>query len=669
MLAKYNGIADKGGKNVRTTATALYELMETYPGCTITVYNAGTTTPASIFVDAAGNPKANPFTADAVDASFFFYAAGGVYDIKLSGTGIVTPFTISNVVITDASSKLDYNIGDYNSFSEAVDAMPATGATLVINQPTPAIVNKTIPNYVTLKFTGKGELNLTNGVTLTPNGPIEAGIRQIFVNALGGGQGTVSFANNSSISEIYPEWWGAIADATSGSLGTDSTGALNAAFAQAGRIVRLMKGGYRFISNLPAPICTAIIGSGKDDTILYPSSAITAALTARAPATQIPRLEEFCLDGTATTNAIGLTFGDTIDGWAGRVKRVRVKNFTGASGVGIRIGFALKTEFIGVTVQGCGTNLVMQRFSTFPSSTTLTFRNCQFVTSTVGPGAKVADGMAITFDGTVFESNAQEGLLLNNTNLPVYVNLVNGCWFESNYESAPTNYNFRVTCGTEQVHVRIDGMHVQGHAKVALFDGTLVSFKVDEWDYPDGAAQVLVQNGAFGFMYIPFYVTDEGVNAAFSDTAGYTQAFYRGVIKFPPTQVVATDVNSLDSYKEGTFSPTISLGSGSATYTGNGNYTKVGRHVIASIVINISAVSGPGGTLRIAGLPFTNIAAETSVPVSVLNATDNTIFVGFVDASATTVYIVGQQSPSIDVGAKLQAGTVIRIMASYNAAN
>lgn len=97
------GIAQKGGKVVRTSTTVSYKLMESYPSCTITVYLTGTLTIASIFSDNFGSVKANPFTANS-DASFFFYADDGRYDIKFSGTGIAVPFTWADVSLKDITS-------------------------------------------------------------------------------------------------------------------------------------------------------------------------------------------------------------------------------------------------------------------------------------------------------------------------------------------------------------------------------------------------------------------------------------------------------------------------------------------------------------------------------------------------------------------------------------
>lgn len=84
-----------------------------------------------------------------------------------------------------------------------------------------------------------------------------------------------------------------------------------------------------------------------------------------------------------------------------------------------------------------------------------------------------------------------------------------------------------------------------------------------------------------------------------------------GQIKFPATQVPSTDVNTLDDYEEGTFTPTIigTSTAGTGTYSiQNGFYTKIGRKVDFKIFLSWSAHTGTGN-MRVSGLPFTSINA------------------------------------------------------------
>jgi hypothetical protein len=76
------------GGQVITTAGAgsTQKAEQVIPSCTVTVYVAGTLTPATIYADRATTPtpKANPFTANSA-GEWFFYAAAGRYDVRLSG--------------------------------------------------------------------------------------------------------------------------------------------------------------------------------------------------------------------------------------------------------------------------------------------------------------------------------------------------------------------------------------------------------------------------------------------------------------------------------------------------------------------------------------------------------------------------------------------------------
>jgi hypothetical protein len=82
----------------------------------------------------------------------------------------------------------------------------------------------------------------------------------------------------------------------------------------------------------------------------------------------------------------------------------------------------------------------------------------------------------------------------------------------------------------------------------------------------------------------------------------------QGQIKFPATQVASADVNTLDDYEEGTFTPSIAFGGASVGITyfdRQGNYTKIGRQVTCTMYIALTAVGSSTGNAQITGLPFT----------------------------------------------------------------
>jgi len=78
-----------------------------------------------------------------------------------------------------------------------------------------------------------------------------------------------------------------------------------------------------------------------------------------------------------------------------------------------------------------------------------------------------------------------------------------------------------------------------------------------------------------------------------------------GQIQFPATQVPSANANTLDDYEEGTWTPSFTLGSGSATATvASGSYVKIGRQVSLTICLEFS-VPVAASIEDVTGLPFT----------------------------------------------------------------
>ncbi len=69
--------------------------------------------------------------------------------------------------------------------------------------------NLIVPSNITLKMERKATLAIPQGVTLTINGGLEAGLYQIFSCV---GTGKVVFGRPNGVKELYPQWWGAKGD-------------------------------------------------------------------------------------------------------------------------------------------------------------------------------------------------------------------------------------------------------------------------------------------------------------------------------------------------------------------------------------------------------------------------------------------------------------------------
>jgi hypothetical protein len=86
-----------------------------------------------------------------------------------------------------------------------------------------------------------------------------------------------------------------------------------------------------------------------------------------------------------------------------------------------------------------------------------------------------------------------------------------------------------------------------------------------------------------------------------------------GQVQFPAAQNASADVNCLDDYEEGTFSPTIvSSGGGTPTYSvQNGFYVKIGKLVIVHGQVVLSSKAGlSAGDVSIGGFPFSAAGAS-----------------------------------------------------------
>lgn len=96
-------------------------------------------------------------------------------------------------------------------------------------------------------------------------------------------------------------------------------------------------------------------------------------------------------------------------------------------------------------------------------------------------------------------------------------------------------------------------------------------------------------------------------------TIGGNPVVATGGVQFPATQVPSSDVNNLDDYEEGTWTPTYQGNGGSAgaaAYTSTGSYTKIGRTVFCYGRISITNVGSWTSYLKIRGLPFTAAASK-----------------------------------------------------------
>jgi hypothetical protein len=128
-------------------------------------------------------------------------------------------------------------------------------------------------------------------------------------------------------------------------------------------------------------------------------------------------------------------------------------------------------------------------------------------------------------------------------------------------------------------------------------------------------------------------------------------------LKFPSTQVPSANVNTLDDYEEGTFSPLIegTATAGAATYTTqDGFYTKIGNLVTVNIKMVWTAHTGTG-SLIIRGLPFTvrKTDAQGSIYGDAIVLTANNYIAAIASKDTTTILI--RQTPTGTIASNVVA--------------
>ena len=181
-MERVSGWVEEGGISVVITGTqgsGTQRFQQSFRGATVTVYESGTTTLATIYSDNSVPPTslANPFTADATTGRWSFLTLDGVYDIQFSGGGITAPFSITAMHIGNPSGTDVREFGavgdgitdDTAAFTLAVNSLPSTGGTIIIPRGSYALKNWTISDDgVNIQGAGAGFAAVGYGTRLCP---------------------------------------------------------------------------------------------------------------------------------------------------------------------------------------------------------------------------------------------------------------------------------------------------------------------------------------------------------------------------------------------------------------------------------------------------------------------------------------------------------------------
>lgn len=141
----------------------------------------------------------------------------------------------------------------------------------------------------------------------------------------------------------------------------------------------------------------------------------------------------------------------------------------------------------------------------------------------------------------------------------------------------------------------------------------------------------------------------------------------QGGVKFPSTFANNTDANTLDDYKEATWTPTV-VGSGTGIAVGSASYTKIGRAINFTLNLTFTATGTGVITFTLPQATTTNFSFSCFAAGTVTGMAGPVL--AWVDSGTSTVNInyfnlsTGVMGGN-DMATKVKSGTDIRISGTY----
>jgi len=191
----------------------------------------------------------------------------------------------------------------------------------------------TIPANVTMKMPAGAVISVATGVTLSINGPLDAGLHQVFSCI---GTGRVMFGVGA-VKEVYPEWF-----ATNTTPGTtDMTAAIRAAIVSASRYGKVvLDNAYKITGDVSPTNKSDLLITGKGSISLVTGSATAVYAFGLVGTMDNVTIEELSLigEGDATYNqtAVGSDSGQTLSNIT--VRNLKITNFNVGISANAHIG-------------------------------------------------------------------------------------------------------------------------------------------------------------------------------------------------------------------------------------------------------------------------------------------------------------------------------------------
>ena len=204
--------------------------------------------------------------------------------------------------------------------------------------------------------------------------------------------------------------------------------------------------------------------------------------------------------------------------------------------------------------------------------------------------------------------------------------LVNGTVSNPAFSNTANQISLRGSVGTIEAS-RDGGAALELNRKTS--NGSIVNFRKDGSSVgsigSNSGTNMIMGTGTTGIYFNnagqsvhPWNITGNQARSGAIDlgraTDRFRNVYINGGVVFGDAGSSGTATsNSLDSYEEGTFTPTLSIGGTTLASTSgsSGRYTKIGRKVYIEGTATRNTAAGASGALLVHGLPFTILNANS----------------------------------------------------------
>ena len=148
--------------------------------------------------------------------------------------------------------------------------------------------------------------------------------------------------------------------------------------------------------------------------------------------------------------------------------------------------------------------------------------------------------------------------------------------------------------------------------KVEITAGTGTGLYINQSGSTGNGTALYIRQPATS-VYAPFEIDTSAGTSVFQIESDGRITLNGGGIVFPANQIASANVNTLDDYEEGTWTPNINSSNGTGTFTSKvGSYVKIGKQVTIWFVVDSGNSLAAGTTQYLAGLPFNIGSLQTT---------------------------------------------------------